>query len=64
MRLSLGCFEIFILKQIYCTCIQTTEVEAAQQAGIDVCLLRRPDNPDKEVRSYEWVENFNEISKE
>lgn len=37
------------------------EADAAQQAGVQVCLLRRADNPDKETKSYKWVPTFDEI---
>jgi len=37
------------------------EAEAASEVGIKVCLLRRPDNPDKETNSFKWVENFEKI---
>ena len=38
-----------------------TEAEAAKQAGLNVCVIRRNDNPDKATNNFEWVENFDAI---
>ncbi|RNA43857.1 enolase-phosphatase E1 [Brachionus plicatilis] len=37
------------------------EAEAATQAGINVCVLRREDNPDKERKQFDCVNSFDEI---
>ncbi|CAF0908558.1 unnamed protein product [Brachionus calyciflorus] len=37
------------------------EAEAATDAGLYVCLLRRADNPDKEIKNFIWVNSFDEI---
>lgn len=37
------------------------EADAAEQVGIRVGLLRRPDNPDKELKHFEWATSFDEI---
>lgn len=37
------------------------EAEAAIQTGLNVCVLRREDNPDKEIRNFDFVNSFDEI---
>lgn len=37
------------------------EADAAEKVGIRVGLLRRPDNPDKELKHFEWATSFDEI---
>ena len=38
------------------------EVKASTSVGIQTCLIRREDNPDKDVDAFMWVSNFSQIN--
>ena len=37
------------------------ECDAASQAGVSVCLVRREDNADKQVDDYKWITKFDQL---
>lgn len=42
--------------------IQLKEAEAAESAGVQVFLVRRDDNPDKETKHFKSIQTFNDVN--